>query len=46
VRHQFAMPTFAAAIQQVPPSGEVVALDVGDYGPVTITKSVTINLWK
>jgi len=34
--------TFAAALQQVPPRGEIIALDAGDYGPATITKAVTI----
>jgi hypothetical protein len=34
--------TFAAAILQVPPRGEIIALDSGDYGTVTIEKSVTI----
>jgi len=34
--------TFAAAILQVPSGGEIIALDAGDYGSVTITKSVTI----
>jgi hypothetical protein len=34
--------TFAAAILQAPPLGELIALDSGDYGPVTITKAVTI----
>jgi hypothetical protein len=34
--------TFAAAMAQVPPRGVIIALDAGDYGPVTINKSVTI----
>jgi hypothetical protein len=33
---------FAAAITAVAAGGEVVALDSAGYGPVTITKSVTI----
>lgn len=34
--------TFAATMLQVPPRGEIIALDSGDYGAVTITKAVTI----
>ena len=33
---------FGAAITAVPPGGEVIALESGGYGPVTITKSVSI----
>ena len=33
---------FAAAITATSPGGEVIALDSGGYGPVTITKSVSI----
>lgn len=33
---------FAAAVAVVAPGGEVVALDSGGYGPVTISKAVTI----
>jgi hypothetical protein len=33
---------FAAAIVQTSPGGEIVVLDSGGYGPVTITKSVSI----
>lgn len=35
--------TFAAAISVVRAGGEVVALDSGGYGPVTINKSVTLT---
>jgi hypothetical protein len=35
--------TFAAAMLQVLPRGEIIALDVGDYRSVTITKAVTIT---
>ena len=34
--------SFAAAITQTNPSGEVVAVDSAGYGPVTISQSVTI----
>jgi hypothetical protein len=34
--------TFAAALAQTPAGGEIDALDPGDFGPVTITKSITI----
>jgi hypothetical protein len=34
---------FAAAVALVAANGEVIALDSGGYGPVTITKSVTIT---
>jgi hypothetical protein len=34
--------TFAAAISNANAGGEVVVLDSGGYGPVTITKSITI----
>ena len=34
--------TFAAAIGVVNSGGEIIAVDPADYGPVTITKSVTI----
>lgn len=34
--------SFAAAITQANPSGEVIVLDSAGYGPVTITKSVSI----
>jgi len=33
---------FATAVAAVDPGGEVIVLDSGGYGPVTITKSVTI----
>src|SRR5262249_48319193 len=35
--------TFGAAIAAVATGGEVVALDSGGYGPVTITQAVTIE---
>ena len=35
--------TFAAALAITSPGGEVIALDAGDFGPITITKSVTIS---
>jgi Divergent InlB B-repeat domain len=35
--------SFAAALAQTPAGGEIDVLDPGDFGPVTITKSVTIN---
>ena len=35
--------TFAVALEQVDAGGEIVALDAAGYGPVTITKSVTIT---
>jgi Right handed beta helix region len=35
--------TFAAALTVVDDGGEVIALDAAGYGPVTITKSVTIT---
>jgi subtilase family serine protease len=34
--------TFAAALAQTNAGGEIDALDPGDFGPVTITKSITI----
>jgi hypothetical protein len=35
--------TFAAALAQTPAGGEIDVLDPGDFGPVTITKSITID---
>ena len=35
--------TFAGAVAQVSPGGEVIVLDSGGYGPVTIAKSLTIE---
>jgi hypothetical protein len=35
--------TFAGAVVQLNPDGEVIVLDSGGYGPVTITKGVTIE---
>lgn len=35
--------TFAQAILVTAPGGEISALDPGDFGPVVITKSITIN---
>jgi hypothetical protein len=35
--------TFAGALMQLNPDGEVIALDSGGYGPVTITQGVTIE---
>ncbi len=35
--------TLAGAVTQVNPDGEVIVLDSGGYGPVTITKGVTIE---
>jgi Divergent InlB B-repeat domain len=35
--------TFAAALAQTEAGGEIDVLDPGDFGPVTITKSVSIN---
>jgi hypothetical protein len=35
--------TFAEAVTQLSPDGEVIVLDSGDYGPVTITQGVTIE---
>ncbi len=35
--------TFAFAIGQTAPGGEIDCLDPGDFGPVTITESVTID---
>jgi hypothetical protein len=35
--------TFAAALTVVDNGGEVIALDAAGYGPITITKSVTIT---
>jgi len=35
--------TFAGAVTQLFPDGEVIVLDSGGYGPVTITKGVTIE---
>jgi hypothetical protein len=34
--------TFAAALAQTPAGGEIDVIDPGDFGPVTITKSVSI----
>jgi hypothetical protein len=34
--------TFAAALAQTPAGGEIDVLDPGDFGPVTITKAVSI----
>jgi hypothetical protein len=34
--------TFAAALAQTTASGEIVVIDPGDFGPVTITKAVSI----
>src|ERR1700687_4751298 len=36
-------PTFAGAVTQLNPDGEVIVLDSGGYGPVTITQGVTIE---
>lgn len=35
--------TFAVAISKTAARGEISVLDPGDFGPVTITKSITIN---
>src|SRR5664279_799504 len=35
--------TFAGAVTQLNPNGEVIVLDSGGYGPVTITQGVTIE---
>jgi hypothetical protein len=35
--------TFAGAISKTAPSGEINCLDPGDFGAVTITKSITIS---
>ncbi len=35
--------TFAGAVVQLNPGGEVIVLDSGGYGPVTITQAVTIE---
>lgn len=35
--------TFAGALSKTAASGEIDALDAGDFGPVTITKAITIN---
>src|ERR1039457_2258271 len=35
--------TFAGVITQVNAGGEIIVLESGGYGPVTITKAVTIN---
>src|ERR1700693_3978704 len=35
--------TFAGAVTQLNPDGEVIVLDSGGYGPVTITQGVTIE---
>jgi Right handed beta helix region len=35
--------TFAGAVVQLNPDGEVIVLDSGGYGPVTITQGVTIE---
>jgi hypothetical protein len=34
--------TFAYAITQTAPSGEIIAIDAADYSPVTITKSISV----
>src|SRR5437588_1265880 len=35
--------TYAAAIAVTDPGGEIGALDSGNFGPVTITKSLTLD---
>jgi Right handed beta helix region len=35
--------TFAGAVTQLNPDGEVIVLDSGGYGPVTLTQGVTIE---
>ncbi len=35
--------TFAGAVMQLNPDGEVIVLDSGGYGPVAITKGITIE---
>ena len=35
--------TFAGAITKTNAGGEIIALDSGGYGPITITKSITID---
>ena len=35
--------TFAGAVLQLNPDGEVIVLDSGGYGPVTITQGITIE---
>jgi hypothetical protein len=35
--------TFAAALANTAAGGEIDALDYGDYGPVTITKAITLD---
>src|ERR1022692_871613 len=35
--------TFAGAITQVVAGGEIIALESGGYGPLTINKAVTVN---
>jgi hypothetical protein len=35
--------TFAAALAQTTAGGEIVVIDPGDFGPVTITKAVSIS---
>ena len=35
--------TFAGAVTKLNPGGEAIVLDTGGYGPVTITKSLTIE---
>src|SRR6202171_5869295 len=36
--------SFSGGIAQVDPGGEVIVLDTGSYGGVTITKAVTLNV--
>ena len=40
---KFPCRTFAAAIRKAPPRGEIIALEAGDYGSVTITRAITIS---
>lgn len=35
--------TFAGVVSKTAPSGEINAIDLGGYGAVTITKSITID---
>ena len=35
--------TFAGAMQKVAAGGQINVVDAGEYGPVTVTKSVTVN---
>jgi hypothetical protein len=35
--------TFQAAVNAAPPHGEVIALDSAGYGPISITKSITVE---